>query len=217
MHTRLGAHPCFIDLAMWYCSPQLRLRPIPMPESEFRPTELKPVMKQGCAPRFVWRAMGVALLFAVAGCTTWQNSDTPFQVSDSSLNWSEILYSTSDGTRLIRISILGNGHIVMRRGSGSRVLDDFAQDVESANWTDIERDEINLSRTDVQQIHQILVNRGALKRVRKLPPGASTIVQLHGRIDDKIFARASVDAPLIQAVESIIALFPPPKPGPQKP
>jgi hypothetical protein len=156
-------------------------------------------------------ALFASLLFVLAGCTTWRNSDKPFQVSASSLNWTEILYSTSDGSRVVRISLIGNGQIVMRRGGGSRVLDEFATDVESETWTDIERDEINLPRKDVQQMLQILVNRGALKRVRKLPPGASTVVQLHGRIDDKVFACVSVEPPLIQAVESIIALFPPPK------
>ncbi len=161
-------------------------------------------------------ALFASMLYALTGCTTWQNSDTPFQVSASSLNWTEILYSTSDGSRVVRISLIGNGQIVMRRGSGSRVLDEFAMDVESETWTDIERDEINLPRKDVQQIFQILVNRGALKRAKKLPPGASTVVQLHGRIDDKVFAGVSVDPPLIQAVESIIALFPPPQAAPPK-
>jgi hypothetical protein len=161
-------------------------------------------------------ALFASLLFVLTGCTTWLNSDQPFQVSASSLNWTEILYSTSDGARVVRISLIGNGQIVMRRGKGSRVLDEFAMDVESETWTDIERDEINLPRKDVQQIHQILVNRGALKHVKKIPPGASTVVQLHGRIDDKVFASVSVDPPLIQAVESIIALFPPPKATPKK-
>lgn len=161
-------------------------------------------------------AIAAALLLALAGCTTWRNSDRPFQVTDSSLNWTEILYSTSDGSRVVRLSVIGNGQIVMRRGKGSRVLDEFATDVESATWADVERDEIMLSRKDVQQIHQLLVNRGALKRVKKLPPGASTVVQLHGRIDDKVFACVSVEQPLIQTVESLIALFPPPKATPQK-
>lgn len=165
---------------------------------------------------FLCLAVCVFLLFTLTGCTTWKNSDTPFQVSASSLNWTEILYSTSDGSRIVRISLIGNGQIVMRRGKGSRVLDEFAMDVESETWTDIERDEINLPRKDVQQMHQILVNRGVLKRVKKLPPGASTVVQFHGRIDDKVFACVSVDPPLIQAVESIIALFPKPQATPKK-
>jgi hypothetical protein len=158
----------------------------------------------------------LSLLFALSGCTTWMNSDKPFQVSDSSLNWTEMLYSTSDGSQVVRISLIGNGQIVMRRGKSSRVLDEFATDVESETWTDLERDEINLSRKEVQQIHQILVNRGALKRIKRLHPGASTVVQMHGRIDDKVFARVSVDPPLIEAVESIIALFPRPQAKPEQ-
>ena len=161
-------------------------------------------------------ALVVSLLFALSGCTTWMNSDKPFQVSDSSLNWTEMLYSTSDGSQVVRISLIGNGQIVMRRGKSSRVLDEFATDVESETWTDLERDEINLSRKEVQQIHQILVNRGALKRIKRLSPGASTVVQMHGRIDDKVFARVSVDPPLIEAVESIIALFPRPQGKPEQ-
>jgi len=157
-----------------------------------------------------------ALLPLLTGCTTWPNSDKPFQVSDSSLNWTEILYSTTNTASTLRLSLLGNGHIVLRRGTGARVLDDFAQDVESATWNDFERDEINLPRRDVQQIHQLLVNRGVLKRVKTLPPGATTVVQLFGRIDDKVFAHVSVEPKVIAVVESVITLFPPPR-TPQKP
>ena len=147
----------------------------------------------------------------LAGCVMWPESDKPFAVSDSSLNWTEIYYTTTNTATAVRLSILGSGNIVLCRGTSSRLLDAFAVDVESANWDDFERDEINLSRKDVQQIHQLLVNRGALRKSEQMPPGTTTVVQMHGRIDDKVFSRVTADPPLLQVVETIIGLFPPPR------
>ena len=155
-------------------------------------------------------ALLTGLTLCLTGCMIWPDSDKPFPVSDSSLNWTEIYYTTTNSATAVRLSILGSGNIVMCRGTSNRLLDAFAIDVESANWDDFERDEINLSRKDVQQIHQLLINRGVLKKSQKLPPETTQLVQLHGRIDDKVFSCVSADPPLVQVVKTIISLFPPP-------
>ncbi len=166
---------------------------------------------------FAAAALAAASLVALVGCTTWMESDKPFQVSTSSLNWTEVLYSTTNTPAVVRLSILGSGNIVMRRGTSSRLLDPFAVDVESENWADYEHDEVNLTRQDVRQIHQLLVNRGVLKKVKELPPDTEKLIQVHGRIDDKVFATVTASPPLIHVIESIIALFPPPRPDPKNP
>ncbi len=166
---------------------------------------------------FIATTLAIASGIALVGCTTWMDSDKPFQVSDSSLNWTEALYSTTNTTTVVRLSILGNGNIVLCRGTSSRLLDAFAVDIENESWSDFERDEINLARKDVQQIHQLLINRGALKKNKKLPPGTVTLVQMHGKIDDKVFATVTADPRLVQIIESVIALFPPPSPPAKKP
>ena len=153
--------------------------------------------------------LGLAAVFCLTGCVMWPESDKPFAVSDSSLNWTEIYYTTTNTATAVRLSIIGSGNISMSRGSSSRLLNAFAIDVESENWDDFERDEINLARKDVQQIHQLLINRGALKKSKTLPPETTTLVQLHGRIDDRVFSCVSADPSLLQVVEMIIKLFPP--------
>lgn len=161
---------------------------------------------------FQFASLLTAAALCLAGCVMWPESDKPFAVSESSLNWTEIYYTSTNTATAVRLSIIGSGSIVMHRGTSSRLLDPFAVDVESENWNDFERDEINLARQDVQQIHQLLINRGVLKRSKTLPPGTTTVVQLHGRIDDKVFSCVSADPPLLQVVETIIGLFPPPQP-----
>lgn len=150
------------------------------------------------------------LALFLTGCTMWPEDDKPFAVSDSSLNWTEIYYTTTNTATAVRLSILGSGNVVLCRGTSSRLLDAFAIDVESANWDDFERDEINLARKEVQQIHQLLINRGVLIKNKTLPPETTTVVQLHGRIDDRVFSCVSADPPLLQVVETIVKLFPPP-------
>ena len=153
------------------------------------------------------------LAFCLAGCAMWPESDEPFAVSDSSLNWTEMYYTTTNTATAVRLSVIGSGNIVMCRGTSSRLLNAFAIDVESENWDDFERDEINLARKDVQQIHQLLINRGVLKKSKTLPPETTALVQLHGRIDDRVFSCVTADPPLLQVVETIIKLFPPPAPA----
>ena len=140
----------------------------------------------------------------------WPESGKPFAVSGSSLNWAEIYYTTTNTATAVRLSLVGSGHIVLTRGTSSRLLNPFATDVDSANWGDLERDEINLARTDAQQIFQLLVNRGVLKKSKSLPPGATTVVQLHGRVDDKVFSCVTASPKLLEIIEAMIALFPPP-------
>ncbi|NLL82858.1 MAG: hypothetical protein GX230_01285 [Lentisphaerae bacterium] len=155
------------------------------------------------------------LLFAglgitLCGCIMWPQSSKPFAVTGSSLNWAEMYYTTTNTTSGVRLSLLGSGNIVLTRGTSSRLLNPFAVDVDSSNWSDYERDEVNLSRTDMQQIFQLLINRNVLKKSKDLPPDTTVVAQMHGRIDDRVFSCVTADPKLIEVVEAIIALFPPP-------
>lgn len=113
--------------------------------------------------------LAVSLLIAVsgtlAGCGPfWVN---PWiTVQESNLNWAEIHYYNMNKKPIHRTSVYlsGTGHVELKKGTSSRVSDDFAKKFKDDTWGDYKTMRINVDPKHIQDIFQNLVNHGVLDR-----------------------------------------------------
>ncbi len=115
-------------------------------------------------PFFAAVAFCGALLFA-GGCGPFW-VDPYITVQPSNLNWMEIHYYNTyrDPPRRIAVSIQGNGHVVVKKGTSSLVSDDFAKHYDDVEWSNIRTSRMDVDPRHVNDIFQDLVNRGVLDR-----------------------------------------------------
>jgi hypothetical protein len=153
-------------------------------------------------------AMAVVLFIGVTGCATLEPKR--FDVNESSLNFIEITWlSTNQPMKFTRISLLGNGNILLRRGASPRVLDSFAADLEHPDWNDYHEQTCMLTAREMHQIFQAFVNRGIYDEEPKPLPGTPKLpmAKIFGRLNTKDFFRHTIDPDLLEIVTSLLTLI----------
>ena len=89
----------------------------------------------------IFRVIFIAALFiafsGITGCGPfWVN---PWiTVKESALNWAEIHYYNTNKEPIHRTSVYlsGTGHVELKKGTSSRVSNDFAKKFEEDTWSD---------------------------------------------------------------------------------
>lgn len=117
----------------------------------------------------IFRVIFIAALFitfsGITGCGPfWVN---PWiTVKESALNWAEIHYYNTNKEPIHRTSVYlsGTGHVELKKGTSSRVSNDFAKKFEEDAWSDYRTMRINVDPKHIQDIFQNLVNHGVLDR-----------------------------------------------------
>lgn len=107
----------------------------------------------------------IALSCALSGCGPfWVN---PWiTVKESNLNWAEIHYYNMNREPIHRTSVYlsGTGHVELKKGTSTRVSDDFAKKFKEDTWGDFKTMRINADPKHIQDIFQNLVNHGVLDK-----------------------------------------------------
>lgn len=115
--------------------------------------------------RVILAAVLVSALGVIAGCGPfWVN---PWiTVKESALNWAEIHYYNTSREPVHRTSVYlsGTGHVELKKGTSSRVSDDFAKKFKEDTWGDYKTMRINVDPKHIQDIFQNLVNHGVLDK-----------------------------------------------------
>lgn len=115
--------------------------------------------------RLVLAVVLVSVLGVLAGCGPfWVN---PWiTVKESALNWAEIHYYNTSRKPVHRTSVYlsGSGHVELKKGTSSRVSDDFAKKFKEDTWGDYKTMRINVDPKHIQDIFQNLVNHGVLDK-----------------------------------------------------
>ena len=145
------------------------------------------------------------------GCTIFSESDKLIVVEESQLNWLEIAYVPGMGQPPVQLSLMGSGHIRIRRGTSPLITNDFSQDVKNIKWNDIAVDQITIEPAQVRDLYQSLVNRGLLREpdkdfaasVSRGVPKARIVGMLNG---DPV-ARVAIEPELIGFVRELLKLF----------
>lgn len=158
---------------------------------------------------FLFTLLPLALLLAGGplGCLT---KPKRFTVTDSPLNWVEIAYlGTNQPVSMLRISLIGNGSIQLRRGNSPRVLDDFAGNTANPNWDDYHQADINVATTEMRQIFQAFINRGVCDAEPKHPREAPVLpmAKLNGRLDRERFFRHTTEPDLLEIVTNLLTMI----------
>jgi hypothetical protein len=152
----------------------------------------------------------LSLLMACGGLGCALTKPKRFTVTNSPLNWVEIVYlGTNSPSPTARISLIGNGSIQLRRGASPRVLDDFAGNTAHPKWDDYRQEEMNVSPAEMHQILQALVNRGVFDKEPKHAKGAPVLpmAKLNGRLDGERFFRHTTESGLLEVVVSLLDLI----------
>lgn len=114
----------------------------------------------------VFAVSAAILIFGfVSGCGPfWVN---PWiTVKESNLNWAEIHYYNLNRKPIHRTSVYlaGSGHVELKKGTSSRVSDDFAKKFKDDTWSDYKTMRINVDPKHIQDTFQNLVNHGVLDK-----------------------------------------------------
>lgn len=114
----------------------------------------------------IFTAVALIVLFGgISGCGPfWVN---PWiTVKESALNWAEIHYYNTNKEPILRTSVYlsGTGHVELKKGTSSRVSNDFAKKFEEDTWSDYRTMRINVDPKHIQDIFQNLVNHGVLDK-----------------------------------------------------
>ena len=118
----------------------------------------------------VRRLVACLALLAAAGCIVPANvrdgdlKGKHFEVSDSSLNWAEIVYTPRKGDPDFRypcrITLFGSGEVQFRTGRSPLVIDDFSQKVNDPYWNEIVMDRVHIGNEAMRDVFQQLVDAG---------------------------------------------------------
>ena len=115
--------------------------------------------------RFFICSSFVFLLGGISGCGPfWVN---PWiTVKESALNWVEIHYYNTNKDPVHRTSVYlsGTGHVELKKGTSSRVSDDFAKKFKDDTWSDYKTMRVSVDPKHIQDIFQNLVNHGVLDK-----------------------------------------------------
>ena len=152
----------------------------------------------------------LAGLLAACGCTT-TDDHTRHIVADSGLNWVEIAYLPGRGQPPIQISLLGVGHMRIKRGASPLVTDSFSINVASADWNDITADQINVPREEMRAVFQALVDRGVLappdKDFLAAAGRGGPIAKIRGLLDSEAVNRQAVEPELLAYIRDLVKSF----------
>lgn len=173
-------------------------------------------------PRSVRRLVGysacLSALLVVAGCTMPANvregnlKGKQFEVSESSLNWAEIVYTPRPRDPVFRapcrLTLFGSGEIVFRTGRSPRVIDDFSQKVTSPDWNDYVEDRAHIGDKAMRDVFQQLVDAGVFyddwHRVSKGEDPKPPMVRVRAKFDGKETLRVVDNRRVVRIVERIL-------------
>lgn len=152
----------------------------------------------------------MALSVGGAGCASL-STPAHHVVGDSQLNWLEINYLPAVGQPASQISLLGAGHIRIKRGNSPLVTDEFSQNVASPAWSNVDCDQANVPPEEMRRVFQALVDRGLLGEVNKEFMASAArggpSARVCGQLDKERVVRFVVEPELLDIVRSLATYF----------
>jgi hypothetical protein len=159
--------------------------------------------------KWLTRLLAVAVLCAVAAGCASDKEEKIIKVSDSQLNWLEIVYLPDGKQPPVHISMTGAGDIRIKRGKSPLIGNDFSVDVGNKDWGDTQEDQINTTSADMREIFQTFVNRGLLLKTpnpvflaESKRGGASA--RIRGTLDSEQILRIAVEPELLAVIRYLV-------------
>jgi hypothetical protein len=173
------------------------------------------------ASRFLFpvrRLVPCLALLAATGCVVPANvrngdlNGKQFEVSESSLNWAEIVYTPRKGDPDFRfpcrITLYGSGEVQFRTGRSPLVIDDFSQKVNDPYWNEIVVDRIHIGDEAMRDVFQQLIEAGIFykdfHRISKGEDPKPPMARIRAKFDGKDTLRVVDNRRVIRIVERIL-------------
>jgi len=172
------------------------------------------------AKSFLWRPAAALVLLVLGigsgGCAMFSSHEKTI-VKDSQLNWLEVGYLPGMGQPPVQLSLMGSGHIRIKRGGSPLVGNDFSQDVANEKWSDVSVDQLNIEPAQMHDIFQALVDRGLLREpdtefAASVTRGIPT-ARITGTLDMEHVVRVAAEPELVGFIRELIKLFDENKPA----
>ncbi len=162
------------------------------------------------------RPVAMTLLLAVLwaggnGCSMFDGKKQMILVEESQLNALVITYQPGMSKAPVQLSLMGSGHITIKRGTSPLIANAFTQDVANQKWGDVTVDQITIEAAQMREVFQALVNRGVLREpdpsfVASADRG-SPIARIVGTLNNEPVARLAVEPELVSYIRDLIKLF----------
>ncbi len=157
-----------------------------------------------------WALPFLAGMLVMPGCRLFRsNEPLRFSVQSTALDALEILYipDPASGEPPARMTLLGSGHVNLRRGLSPRVMDAFSAEVDHPDWHHYREDSLSVSLEEMKAVFQRFVDLGLFLPSAQAIPQPETpfpVVRITGRMNRHRVHRRVTEPVLIQLIESIM-------------